>query len=215
MSSLNQIQQMRDSIKSLMSEIQSFSILIHLREEELLTKNSILESLLSEESIQNSKIRILSKEIHNNTIDMFALIDLLFGKPVDIKVKHNLLNKDFTVNKNSNEDEITLFILLNLEEKRTTTELQNFKKKHDLFVAEYNLCIETEIVSHKLHTVLSLQNEISNLEYNIWKNNNLLQQKIIDVRKIKQDYLMKLIKEQQYNKNLVLHDLVLQHLQKN
>jgi len=215
MSSLNQIQQMRDSIKSLMSEIQSFSILIHLREEELLTKNSILESLLSEESIQNSKIRILSKEIHNNTIDMFALIDLLFGKPVDIKVKHNLLNKDFTVNKNSNEDEITLFILLNLEENRTTTELQNFKKKHDLFVAEYNLCIETEIVSHKLHTVLSLQNEISNLEYNIWKNNNLLQQKIIDVRKIKQDYLMKLIKEQQYNKNLVLHDLVLQHLQKN
>jgi hypothetical protein len=215
MSSLNQIQQMRDSIKSLMSEIQSFSILIHLREEELLTKNSILESLLSEESIQNSKIRILSKEIHNNTIDMFALIDLLFDKPVDIKVKHNLLNKDFTVNKNSNEDEITLFILLNLEENRTTTELQNFKKKHDLFVAEYNLCIETEIVSHKLHTVLSLQNEISNLEYNIWKNNNLLQQKIIDVRKIKQDYLMKLIKEQQYNKNLVLHDLVLQHLQKN
>jgi len=163
MSSLNQIQQMRDSIKSLMSEIQSFSILIHLREEELLTKNSILESLLSEESIQNSKIRILSKEIHNNTIDMFALIDLLFGKPVDIKVKHNLLNKDFTVNKNSNEDEITLFILLNLEENRTTTELQNFKKKHDLFVAEYNLCIETEIVSHKLHTVLSLQNEIYNL----------------------------------------------------
>ena len=215
MSSLNQIQQMRDSIKSLMSEIQSFSILIHLREEELLTKNSILESLLSEESIQNSKIRILSKEIHNNTIDMFALIDLLFDKPVDIKVKHNLLNKDFTVNKNSNEDEITLFILLNLEENRTTTELQNFKKKHDLFVAEYNLCIETKIVSHKLHTVLSLQNEISNLEYNIWKNNNLLQQKIIDVRKIKQDYLMKLIKEQQYNKNLVLHDLVLQHLQKN
>jgi hypothetical protein len=195
-----------------MSEIQSFSIWIHLREEELLTKNSILESLLSEESIQNSKIRILSKEIHNNTIDMFALIDLLFDKPVDIKVKHNLLNKDFTVNKNSNEDEITLFILLNLEENRTTTELQNLKKKHDLFVAEYNLCIETKNVSHKLHTVLSLQNEISNLEYNIWKNNNLLQQKIIDVRKIKQDYLMKLIKEQQYNKNLVLQDLVLQDL---
>ena len=206
---------MRDSIKSLMSEIQSFSIWIHLREEELLKKNNIIQPLLSDDLIQNSKIRILSKEIHDNKIDMFALIDVLFGKPVDIKVKHNLLNKDFTVNKSSSEDEITLFILLNLEENRTNTELQNLKMKHDLFVDEYNLCIETQHISHKLHTVLSLQNEISNLEYNIWKNNNLLQQKIIDVRKIKQDYLMSLIKEQKYNKNLVLQQLVLQHLQKN